>query len=267
MTDLDNLSRLLAIMAKLRDPDGGCPWDREQDFASIAPYTIEEAYEVAEAIAQNDMTSLRDELGDLLLQVVFHARMAEEAGLFAFDDVAKAIADKMVRRHPHVFGTAEIASAAAQTTAWEEHKAAERRAKAASGKPVSALDGVGLALPALMRASKIQARAARVGFDWPDITPVFDKIEEEIGELKAELGDDAVAERLEDETGDLLFAVTNLARHLKVDPETALRKATSKFEKRFYRVEERLADAGKAQGHATLDEMEEEWRRAKAEGL
>ncbi len=267
MTDLDNLSRLLAIMAKLRDPDGGCPWDREQDFASIAPYTIEEAYEVAEAIAQNDMTSLRDELGDLLLQVVFHARMAEEAGLFAFDDVAKAIADKMVRRHPHVFGTAEIASAAAQTTAWEEHKAAERRAKAASGKPVSALDGVGLALPALMRAAKIQARAARVGFDWPDITPVFDKIEEEIGELKAELGDDAVAERLEDETGDLLFAVTNLARHLKIDPETALRKATSKFEKRFHRVEERLAAAGKAQGHATLDEMEEEWRRAKAEGL
>jgi MazG family protein len=267
MTNLDHLSRLLAIMAKLRDPNGGCPWDLEQDFASIAPYTIEEAYEVAEAIQQNDMAGLRDELGDLLLQVVFHARMAEEAGLFAFDDVARAIADKMVRRHPHVFGTAEIASAAAQTTAWEEHKAAERRAKAVSGERVSALDGVGLALPALMRAAKIQSRAARVGFDWPSVTPVFDKISEEIDEVKAEIADGADPERLEDEAGDLLFAVTNLVRHLKIDPETALRKAISKFERRFLRVEERLAETGKAQGEATLDEMEEEWRRAKAEGL
>jgi MazG family protein len=267
MTDLPNLTRLLAIMAKLRDPAGGCPWDREQDFASIAPYTIEEAYEVAEAIQQNDMASLRDELGDLLFQVVFHARMAEEAGLFAFDDVAQAIADKMVRRHPHVFGSAEIVSAAAQTAAWEEHKAAERRAKAASGNSVSALDGVGLALPALTRAAKIQARAARVGFDWPSVTPVFDKIAEEIGELQVEIAAGASADRLEDEAGDLLFAVTNLARHLKIDPETALRKATFKFEKRFHRVEERLAEAGKGQGEATLDEMEEEWRQAKAEGL
>jgi nucleoside triphosphate diphosphatase len=267
MTDLDNLSRLLAIMARLRDPERGCPWDREQNFASIAPYTIEEAYEVAEAIAQNDSSALRDELGDLLFQVVFHARMAEEAGLFDFDEVAKAIADKMVRRHPHVFGGAQIASAAAQSQAWEEHKEAERRAKAATGAPVSALDGVGLALPALTRAAKIQARAARVGFDWPTTAPVFDKIAEEIAELKAELAEDGGSARLEEETGDLLFAVANLARHLKIDPESALRKATSKFEKRFHRVEERLRDGGKAPGEATLDEMETEWQGAKAEGL
>ena len=173
----------------------------------------------------------------------------------------------MVRRHPHVFGTAEIASAAAQTTAWEEHKAAERRAKVATDKPLSALDGVGLALPALTRAAKIQARAARVGFDWPTATPVFAKIAEEVEELRVEVAEDGGAARLEDEAGDLLFAVVNLARHLKIDPETALRKATSKFEKRFHRVEARLDDAGKAPGDATLEEMEEEWRRAKAEGL
>lgn len=272
MTDIDHLSRLLAIMAQLRNPERGCPWDREQDFASIAPYTIEEAYEVAEAIAQNDTSALKDELGDLLFQVVFHARMAEELGIFNFDDVAKAIADKMIRRHPHVFGTVEIASAAAQTAAWEEHKAAERRAKAdamgvGAGKPHSALEGVGVALPALTRAAKIQARAARVGFDWPSAEPVFDKITEEIEELRTELARDGDAERLEDETGDLLFAVANLARHLKIDPEAALRKATSKFERRFRRVEERLGEAGKATEDATLDEMEQEWRRAKAEGL
>src|SRR5579883_849772 len=182
-----SLDHLLAIMARLRDKERGCPWDREQDFATIAPYTIEEAYEVADAIAREDMPALKDELGDLLFQVVFHARMAEEIGEFDFDDVAAAIADKMVRRHPHVFGTARIGSAAAQTVAWEDQKAHERRAKSGGqGRRVSALDGVGTALPALTRAAKLQRRAARIGFDWPAIAPIYDKIAEEIAEFKAE---------------------------------------------------------------------------------
>jgi nucleoside triphosphate diphosphatase len=263
MSDPDKIQRLLAIMARLRDPARGCPWDREQNFATIAPYTIEEAYEVAEAIAQNDMAALKDELGDLLFQVVFHARMAEEQGAFDFGEVAQSIADKMLRRHPHVFGDAEIADAAAQTLAWEEHKAQERRAKGGD-RQQSALDGVGVALPALTRAEKIQKRAARVGFDWPVAAPIFAKIEEEIAELRAEL-DANVPARLEDELGDLLFAVANLARHLDVDPETALRKATRKFERRFRRVETLLAESGKTPSGSTLDEMEAEWRRAKAE--
>jgi MazG family protein len=251
-------------MARLRDPERGCPWDREQTYASIAPYTIEEAYEVAEAIEQDDRASLKDELGDLLFQVVFHSRMAEEEGEFAFDDVAGAVADKMVRRHPHVFGDVAIASPEAQTVAWEELKAAERSAKSGSDRPESALDGVGVALPALTRAVKIQNRAARVGLDWPDVLPVFAKIAEEIAELQEELPT-AVPERLADEVGDLLFAVANLSRHLKVDPETALRTATLKFERRFRRVEALLAAAGMAPGSATLDEMEERWREAKDE--
>ena len=263
MNDADKLQRLLAIMARLRDPARGCPWDREQDFTSIAPYTIEEAYEVAEAIAENDMPALKDELGDLLFQVVFHARMAEEQGAFDFGEVAQSIAEKMLRRHPHVFGDVEIADAAAQTVAWEEHKARERRAKGGDRKE-SALDGVGAALPALTRAEKIQKRAARVGFDWPAAAQIFDKIEEEIAELRAEL-DANVPARIEDELGDLLFAVANLARHLDVDPETALRKATRKFERRFRRVETLLAESGRAPSGSTLDEMEAEWRRAKAE--
>src|SRR3954453_20775632 len=178
------IDRLLAIMARLRDPDRGCPWDREQNFATIAPYTIEEAYEVADAIEREDMTALKDELGDLLLQVVFHARMAEEAGLFAFDDVAEAIADKMLRRHPHVFGDVEIASVAAQNEAWEAHKAAER---AAQGSADSVLGGIALAPPALLRAAKISRRAARIGFDWPDVDAVIEKIEEELDELEDEI--------------------------------------------------------------------------------
>src|SRR5712675_576076 len=183
-TRMRSLDRLLEIMARLRDPQCGCPWDQEQDFSTIAPYTIEEAYEVADAIARGDTRALKDELGDLLLQVVFHARMAEEAGMFAFDDVAAAIADKMKRRHPHVFGAAEIASVAAQNDAWEEHKAAERRDRAQeSGAAASVLDGVALALPALLRAVKVQKRAARIGFDWPEARPVFDKIAEETAEL------------------------------------------------------------------------------------
>jgi len=259
MTASPDLDRLLAIMARLRDPRAGCPWDVAQSFETIAPYTIEEAYEVAEACETGDAGALKDELGDLLFQVVFHARMSEESGGFAFNDVAKAVADKMVRRHPHVFGDAEITSAAAQTVAWEEQKAAERSAQGAA----SALDGVGLGLPALTRAAKLQRRAARVGFDWPEVAPIFAKIDEEIAELRDAMSESA--ERIEDELGDLLFAVVNLARRLDTDPEQALRRACRKFERRFRRVEERLAAAGKAPGAATLDEMEAQWQWAKSE--
>jgi nucleoside triphosphate diphosphatase len=258
-----SLDRLLGIMARLRDRERGCPWDREQDFASIAPYTIEEAYEVADAIARGDVAALKDELGDLLFQVVFHARMAEEAGLFAFDDVAAAISDKMVRRHPHVFGDAEIASAAAQTEAWEQHKAAERRDRAQRlGAAESVLDGVALALPALMRAVKIQQRAARIGFDWPEARPVFDKLAEEIGELRTELREGADPRRLEDEVGDILFAVVNLARKLDIDPELALRRATAKFDRRFRRVEALGAERGTGRN---LDALEALWQQIKRE--
>jgi ATP diphosphatase len=266
MSDAPALARLLDIMARLRDPEHGCPWDREQSFGTIAPYTIEEAYEVAEACERGDPAALRDELGDLLFQVVFHARMAEEAGLFAFDDVARTIAEKMLRRHPHVFADAVIADAAAQTTAWEEHKAAERRAKAAAtGTAESALDGVGTALPALTRADKLQRRAARVGFDWPDLPPILDKIEEEISELRHELDTGADRARVADELGDLLFSVVNLARRLDTDPEQALRGACRKFDRRFRRVEALLAERGTSTQQASLDEMEAQWARAKAE--
>src|SRR5271163_1681725 len=220
------LYRLLEVMVRLRDPEHGCPWDREQDFSTIAPYTIEEAYEVADAIERGDPAALKDELGDLLLQVVFHARMAEEAGLFAFDDVANAISDKMIRRHPHVFGDVEIASIAAQNEAWEAHKAAERKA---SGSADSVLDGIALAFPALLRAGKMSRRAARIGFDWPDARAVIPKLAEEIAEIEAEIDSGAGQDRLEDEVGDLLFAAANLARKLDVEPETALRRATAKF--------------------------------------
>jgi len=253
------IDRLLAIMARLRDPDRGCPWDREQNFATIAPYTIEEAYEVADAIEREDMTALKDELGDLLLQVVFHARMAEEAGLFAFDDVAQAIADKMERRHPHVFGDAEIASVAAQNEAWEVHKAAERQA---SGGAASVLDGVALALPALVRAAKISRRAARIGFDWPDADSVIDKIEEELDEIEDAIDDRVPPAALEEEIGDLLFATANLARKLDIEPETALRRATAKFERRFRRVETLAAERGIGRN---LDALEALWQEVKAE--
>ena len=259
MTETPQLQRLLDIMARLRDRESGCPWDVAQSFKTIAPYTIEEAYEVAEAAELADTRALKEELGDLLLQVVFHSRMAEEAGRFAFDDVARAISDKMVARHPHVFGTTEIATAAAQTIAWEELKATERAAKGAA----SALDGVGTGMPALTRAAKLQRRAARVGFDWPDTEPILDKIEEEIAELC-----DATAEgpdRVEDELGDLLFSVVNLSRKLAVDPEQALRRACRKFERRFRRVEGLLAAEGKAPGSASLAEMDAKWNEAKRE--
>jgi nucleoside triphosphate diphosphatase len=266
----DPLDRLLAIMARLRDPEHGCPWDREQDFDSIAPYTIEEAYEVADAIARGDMTALKDELGDLLFQVVFHARMAEEKGIFAFADVAATIVDKMVRRHPHVFGDAEIASAAAQTAAWEEHKANERAARAAAaGTRESVLDGVALAFPALLRAAKIQQRAARIGFDWPEVRPVIAKLAEEIAELEAELvtraegGTDQA--RIEDEMGDILFAAANLARKLDIDPEAALRHATRKFERRFRQVEALAAERGTGRDLVALDALWEEIKRQERE--
>ena len=253
------IDRLLAVMARLRDPEHGCPWDTEQDFATIAPYTIEEAYEVADAIERGDLTALKDELGDLLLQVVFHARMAEEAGHFAFDDVATAIADKMVRRHPHVFGDAEIASTAAQNEAWEAHKAAER---AANGDGESVLDGVALALPALLRAAKISRRAARIGFDWPDAGEVIDKVEEELDEIQFAIDGDADRGVIEEEVGDLLFAAANLARKLDTEPETALRHATAKFERRFRQVEAMARERGIG---PDLDALEALWQEVKAQ--
>ena len=256
-----NVTRLLEIMARLRDPEHGCPWDVAQTFRTIAPYTIEEAYEVADAVEQQDMPALKDELGDLLLQVVFHARMAEEDGLFDFDAVAGAISDKMVRRHPHVFGADKVESAAAQTVNWEALKAAERAEKAADGKrPHSALDGVARGLPGLTRAEKLQKRAARVGFDWPETSQVFDKIDEELAEIKDEIENSGPPARLEDEIGDLLFVVVNLARHLKVDPESALRHANAKFEHRFHQVE---AAFPKGLEGVSLDQMEAAWQAAK----
>ena len=262
-----NIDRLLEIMARLRDPAGGCPWDVEQSFATIAPYTIEEAYEVADAIERHDLEALRDELGDLLLQVVFHARMAEEAKAFDFEAVAGSIADKMIRRHPHVFGADSLADSASQRIAWEAHKAAERAAAAAARAegPESALQGVALAFPALTRALKLQRRAARVGFDWGAPAPILDKVEEEIRELRSELCQASPPERVEDELGDLLFSLVNLARQLALDPEAALRRSNAKFERRFRRVEALLADQGKTPGEATLSEMEALWQRVKLE--
>ncbi len=256
--------RLIEVMARLRNPESGCPWDIEQNFETIAPYTIEEAYEVADAIERGDKDALRDELGDLLLQVVFHARMAEEDGDFDFAAVAAAISDKMVRRHSHVFGPDEIGSAAAQTRAWEDHKAAERQAKAAAaGGRASVLDGVALGLPALTRAVKLQRRAARVGFDWPELLPVLDKIEEEISELKAEINGQAPPELVMGELGDLLFALANLARHLDTDPEAALRHANAKFLRRFQAIEARYAAAGQELTEASLAELETAWQAVK----
>ncbi len=261
--NLPPVQRLRAIMARLRDPATGCPWDLKQSFASIAPYTIEEAYEVAEAIRHDDMAGLQDELGDLLLQVVFHARMAEEAGHFDLDGVATAINDKMIRRHPHVFDSGAADTPDAVSQSWEAIKAAERAAKA-GGQPISVLDGVTLGQPALSRAVKLQKRAVEVGFDWPHLDQVMAKVEEELGEVQAELAapqrDKA---RLTDEIGDLLFVVANLARHLKIDPEAALRGCNAKFERRFRYVEQSLAGEGKLPGEATLDEMEAHWVAAK----
>lgn len=255
------LTRLRAIMRRLRDPQAGCPWDIEQDFDTIAPYTIEEAYEVADAIERAAWTDLRDELGDLLLQTVFHAQIAEDRGLFDFDDVATGIADKMVARHPHVFGEeSRDKSAAQQTRDWESVKAAERAAKAQTG----VLDGVAVGLPALLRAVKLQKRAARVGFDWPDAHHVLDKIAEECAEL-TEAAEDLGAAAVEEEMGDLLFVMANLARHLGVEPEQALRRANAKFTRRFQYIEARLAQAGKRPEDSDLAEMDALWNDAKAQ--
>jgi ATP diphosphatase len=263
MDQLHGIERLKAIMTRLRDPDGGCPWDQEQNFASIAPYTIEEAYEVADAIERGDMAALKDELGDLLLQVIYHAEMAREDGAFAFDDVVTAISDKMVRRHPHVFGDETVADADAQTTAWEETKAAER----ANADSIGTLDGVARGLPALLRALKLQKRAARVGFDWPDVAGAMDKLREEMDELDAELEAPAGNHmaRIKDEFGDVLFSLVNVARKLDLDPEEALRQANAKFEARFRYMENALAGAGRAMQDADLDEMMRHWDEAKAQ--
>jgi ATP diphosphatase len=252
---------LLEIMRRLRDPQTGCPWDIEQTFETIAPYTVEEAYEVAGAIEEKDWGALKDELGDLLFQAVYHARMAEEADFFDFGDVVEAITNKMIRRHPHVFaGETGIDSAQAQTRAWEEHKRQERAARPdASG----VLGDVPRALPALLRAEKLQRRAASVGFDWDSAAKVVEKIAEEAQEIVDAERQGAGQDRLEDEVGDLLFCVANLARHLKIDPERALRATNAKFVRRFSAIEAELAAQGRSPGEATLDEMEALWQLAK----
>ncbi len=246
-------------MARLRDPQSGCPWDREQDWASIAPHTIEEAYELADAIARGSADAVRDELGDVLFQVVFQSRIAEERGLFDFDAVATAIADKLERRHPHVFADASIENAAAQTQAWEQHKRAER---AARGEGTGVLDGVTLGLPALTRATKLGSRAAKVGFDWADAAGVLEKVREELGELQVEV-DRGDRVRAHEELGDLLFALAQAGRHLGVDAEAALRAANAKFERRFRHVEAALATAGQAPGDVDMERLETLWLHAK----
>ena len=255
--------RVKQLMAALRNPDGGCPWDLEQDFTSITPYTIEEAYEVVDAINRGDMAELQNELGDLLLQVVFHSQMASELGHFNLDDVADGLVDKMVSRHPHVFGDASERTAEGQTLAWEEIKARERKAKGEDqGAPQSVLSDVALALPALMRAEKLQKRAARVGFDWPNTDGVLDKIIEEAHEVR-DAADSGNKDAVEDEMGDLLFAVTNLARKMGVDPEVALRRTNDKFTRRFMSVEADARAAGKVLADMSLDDMEALWVKAK----
>jgi ATP diphosphatase len=266
-----DIRRLIDIMATLRDPVGGCPWDVQQTFASIAPFTIEEAYEVADAIERGSTEDLREELGDLLLQVVFHARMAEEAGLFDFGGVVEAITAKLVRRHPHVFGDAGALSPDDVKALWGRIKADEKAAKRAlaakdgkAAEPKSgSLDGVPLALPALSRALKLQEKAGKVGFDWNDVGAVLGKIREEIIEVEAEIAQGS-PQALLSEVGDLLFATVNLARHLKIEPEAALRSANAKFERRFAHIENRLAEGGRSPDGASLDEMERLWAEAKA---
>ena len=260
MTDTAHLLRILDIMRALRDPETGCPWDIEQTFTSIAPYTIEEAYEVADAIETGDMATLKDELGDLLLQVVFHAQMAEEIGQFNFFDVAAEISDKMERRHPHVFGSPESIGTDKVKSNWEDIKARERAEKSAN-QETSLLDDVPAALPGLSRAVKLQRRAARVGFDWSEAAPIFAKLDEEIEELRHEMRDQSADKsRLEDELGDILFVIANLARHLGVDPEAAIRSTNTKFTRRFKWMEKN-ADLTAL----SLAEMEQKWQQAKTQ--
>ena len=268
---LDSIQQLLGIMQRLRDPQTGCAWDGKQTFQSIAPFTIEEAYEVADAIDRNDLADLKDELGDLLFQVVFHAQIASESGAFNFNDVAQAIADKMIRRHPHVFGGKVYQTEGELKAAWEAIKAQERTAKLSLGtqkasQPESALDGVATNLPALKRADKVQKRASRVGFDWSDIEPVWQKLEEEIAEAQEAIKGKC-SEDIEDELGDLLFTVVNLARHCSVDSEVALRRASNKFEKRFRLVESLAAANGQGLKDLTPLELDALWMQAKSESL
>lgn len=264
-----DIARLIEIMAALRTPVTGCPWDLEQDFRSIAPYTIEEAFEVADAIECGSPEDLRDELGDLLLQVVYHARMAEEAGLFSFGDVVEAVTTKMIRRHPHVFGDEDARTAGMAKGAWDRIKAEERAARqrdraedAASVLGEGFLDDVPPALPALMRALKLQQKAAKVGFDWTEAPPILDKIEEEFGELREAMAEGAKPE-IEEEYGDLLFALANLGRHMGIEPEGALRSANEKFRSRFHAIEAALVAQGRTLDEATLEEMEDLWVEAK----
>ena len=260
---MPNIDDLLAIMARLRDPDNGCPWDVEQSFETIVPYTIEEAYEVADAVDRRDYADLRDELGDLLLQVVFHARMAEEAGHFRFEDVVAGICNKMVSRHPHVFAEAKADTAEEVLGNWEAIKRRER--ENAGDADRSALAGIARGLPEWQRATKLQKRAARVGFDWPDVNPVFDKLHEEIDEVRAEFAGGADPARLADEIGDVLFVCANLARHAHVDVSTAMRHANAKFERRFRRMEAIAAEAGTSLAEKSLEQQEDLWRQAKRE--
>ena len=265
---MSKIDDLLGVMRDLRNPDSGCAWDIQQNFKSIAPYTIEEAYEVADAIERENLDDLRDELGDLLFQVVFHAQMASEQGAFDFDDVVDAITEKMIRRHPHVFSNVKFANEVELKAAWEAEKARERAARQARHNsqgeliPASALDGIALNLPALKRADKLQKRAARVGFDWPDIDPVWDKLQEEINEL-AEARTLAQQDAIEDEVGDLLFTVVNLARFLSVDAESALRRDSQKFSNRFKQVESLASEQSKTLPELDLDELDRLWREAK----
>lgn len=261
---MENTRRLVEIMARLRCPDTGCPWDRQQDFASLIPYTLEEAYEVADAVERGDYHDLREELGDLLLQVAFHARLAEEKSLFDFEDVAAAICEKLVRRHPHVFGGVEFDSDAARLEYWENSKLAEKGEKTGQA-PESALSGVAASLPALMQAQKLQKRASRHGFDWTEVEPVFAKVEEELAELR-EARLTGNREHIEEEIGDLLFAAVNLSRHLEVDAESALRSSIGKFSRRFRHVEGALKSQGRVMAETPAEELDALWEKAKRIG-
>ena len=267
MSEVVNMSmnNLLEIMSRLRDPKNGCPWDIEQTFETIAPFTIEEAYEVHEAISNNNYDNLKDELGDLLLQIVFHSKIAEELQLFCFDEVVESICEKMVERHPHVFGYEKIETADEQLASWENIKAKEREIKSENqSETLSALSGVSVAYPALLRAEKLQKRAARVGFDWKETEPVLNKLDEEVNELKEVLNENCEKFRLEEELGDILFTCVNLARHINIDPETALHKANRKFTQRFQHVETLLKkEMNIRPENADFSELEERWKRAK----
>lgn len=263
---MNDLERLLAVMVRLCDPKGGCPWDQRQSFETIAPHTIEEAYEVADAIGRRNMQDLADELGDLLFQVVFHAELAREQGLFSFADVVRHLLDKLVRRHPHVFGGTPIESLEAQSLAWEEHKAREREAQQEEGM-ASLMDHVTIGLPAVLRAIKLQRKAATIGFDWPGALQVLEKVREEIDETEGVIYSKDSQEAIMHEIGDLLFSCINLARHLQLDAEAALRDANRRFENRFRRMEVLAAGSGRALGDLGLEQMNVLWEQAKAEGL